>query len=107
MRSSITKLQLMVNICVSFGIEIGVTFSLLKSNCLAIYLGKIQPPSSNIQLGGISLNWSYKLRYLGISITNYYTKFFYLNEQIDKFYATIHSNKSKCGVNKDLLLLSY
>ena len=39
--SSITKLQVMVDICVSFGIEMGVTFSLLKSNCLAIYSGKI------------------------------------------------------------------
>ena len=54
--SSITKLQLMVDICVSFGIEMGVTFSLLKSNCLAINAGKIHFPSSSIQLGGISLN---------------------------------------------------
>ena len=38
---SITKLQLMVDICVSFGIEIGVTFSLLKSIYLAIHPGKI------------------------------------------------------------------
>ena len=48
MCSSITKLQLMVDICVSFGIEMGVTFSLLKSNCLAIYPGKIHFPSSSI-----------------------------------------------------------
>ena len=34
--SSITKLQLMVDICVSLGIEIGVTFNLLKSTSLAI-----------------------------------------------------------------------
>ena len=38
--SSVTKLQLMINICESFGIEMGVTFSLLKSNFLAIYPGK-------------------------------------------------------------------
>ena len=54
--SSITKLQLMVDVCVSFGIEMGVIFSLLKSNCLAIYRGKIPLPSSSIQLGGSSLN---------------------------------------------------
>ena len=36
--SSTTKLQLMVDIYVSFGIERSVTFSLLKSNCLAIYI---------------------------------------------------------------------
>ena len=42
--SFITKLQLMVDICVSFGIEMGVTFSLLKSNCLAKYPGKIHLP---------------------------------------------------------------
>ena len=59
--SSITKLQLMVDICVSFGIEMGVTFSLLKSKCLAIYPGKLHFPSSSIQLGGNSLNWSNKL----------------------------------------------
>ena len=64
--SSITKLQLMVDICVSFGIEMGVTLSLLKSNFLAIYLGKIHLPSTNIQLSGKSLNLSNKLRYLGI-----------------------------------------
>ena len=52
--SSVTKLQLMVNICVSFGIEMGVTFSLLKPNCLAIYPGKIHLPSSSIQLDGNS-----------------------------------------------------
>ena len=46
----------MVDICVSFGIEMGVTFSLLKSNCLAIYPDKMKLPSSYIQLGGNSLN---------------------------------------------------
>ena len=45
LRSSITKLQQMVYISVSFDIEMGVTFSLLKSNCLAIYPGKIHRPS--------------------------------------------------------------
>ena len=34
--SSITKLQLMVNICVPFGVEMGFIFSLLKFTCLAI-----------------------------------------------------------------------
>ena len=61
LRSSITKLQLMVDICMSFGIEMGVTFSLLKSNCLAIYPGKIHFPSSSILFDGDSLNWSNKL----------------------------------------------
>ena len=56
----------MVDICVSFGIEMGVKYSLLKSNCLAIYLGKIHLPSTNIQLSGNSLNWSTKLRFLGM-----------------------------------------
>ena len=32
--SSVNKLQLMVNISVSFGIEIGVTFSLLNSSSI-------------------------------------------------------------------------
>ena len=68
--SSITKLQLMVDICVSFGIKMGVSFSILKSSCLILYPGKIYLPSSNIQLGGNSLNRSNKLRYLGIFITN-------------------------------------
>ena len=54
--SSITKFQLMVNICATFGIEVGVTFSLLKSNCLAKYPGKIQLPSLSIQSGGNCLN---------------------------------------------------
>ena len=56
LRSSITKLQLMADICVSFGIEMVVTFSLLKSNCLVIYPGKIHFPSSSIQLDGNRLN---------------------------------------------------
>ena len=38
----------MVDICVSFGIETGVIFSLLKSNCLAIYPGKIHHLLSRI-----------------------------------------------------------
>ena len=54
--SSITKLQLIVDICVSFGCEMGVTFSLLKSNCLATYFSKIHLSSSSIQLGDNSLN---------------------------------------------------
>ena len=53
--SSITKLQLMVDICVSCGIETGIIYSLLKSNRLAKYPGKIHLPSSNIQLSGNSL----------------------------------------------------
>ena len=69
----------------SFGIKIGVSFSLLKSHCLAIYPGKIHFPSSSIQLGGNSLNMSNKLRYLGIFIINNFKNLFDLNEQIDKF----------------------
>ena len=103
--SSITKLQLMVDICVSFGIEMGVTFSLLKLNCLAIYPGKINFPSSNIQLGGNSLNWSNELRYLGIFITNNSKTLFDLNEKICKFYAAIHSIIFNCGVNKEIVAL--
>ena len=105
--SFITKLQLMVYICVSFGIEMCVTLSLLKSNCLAIYPGKIHFPLSSIQLGGNSLNWSNKLRYLGIFITNTSKNVFDLNEQIRKFYAAIHSIISNCDVTKNLLLLIY
>ena len=93
----------MVDTCVSFGIEMGVKFSFLKSNCLATYPGKIHFPSSSIQLGGNSLNWSNKLRYLGIFITNNFKNLFDLNEQIGKFYAAIHSIISICGVNKDLV----
>ena len=48
----------------------GVTFCLLKSNCLATYPRKIHLPSLSIQLGGNCLNWSNKLRFLGIFITN-------------------------------------
>ena len=97
--SSITKLQLTVDICVSFGIEMGITFSLLKSNRLAIYPGKIHLPSSSIQLGGNSLNWSNKLRHFGIFITKNSKNLFDLNELIGKFYAAIHSIISNCGVN--------
>ena len=89
----------------SFGIEMGVTFSLLKSNCLAIYPGKIHFPSSSIQLGGNSLNWSNKLRYLGIFITNNSKNLFDLNEQIGKFYAAIHSIISNSGLNKEFVAL--
>ena len=103
--SSITKLQLMVEICVSFGIEMAVKFSLLKSNCLAIYPSKIHLPSLNIQLGGNSLNWYKKLRYIGIFITNNSKNLFDLNKQIDKFYAAIHSVISNCSANKELVAL--
>ena len=54
--SFITKLQLMVDIYASFDIEMGVTFNLLKSNCLVIYPSKIDLPLSSIQLDGNSLN---------------------------------------------------
>ena len=103
--SSITKLQLMVDICVSFGMEMGVTFSLVKSNCLAIYPGKILFPSSSIQFGGNSLNWSNKLHYLSIFITNNSKNLFDLYEQIGKFYAAIHSIISNCGGNKEFVAL--
>ena len=95
----------MVDICKSFGIEMGVTFSLLKSNCLAIYPGKIHLPSSSIQLGGNSLNWSNKLFYFGSFNTNNSKHLFDLNEQIDKFYAAIHSIISNNGVNKEHVTL--
>ena len=67
--------------------------------------GKIHFPSSSIQLGGNSLNWSNKLHYLGIFISNNSKNFFDLNEQISKFYAAIRSIISNCGVNKDLVAL--
>ena len=105
MCSSITKLQLMVDICVPFGIEMGVTFSLLKSNFLAIYPGKIHFPSSSIQFGGSSLHCCNKLRYLGIFITNNSKNLFDVNDQIGKFYAAIHSIISNCGVNKEIVAL--
>ena len=82
-----------------------VTFSLLKSNCLAIYPGKIHFPSLSIQLGGIGLNWSNELCYLGNFITKNSKNLFDLNEQIGKFYAAIHSIISNCGVNKELVAL--
>ena len=103
--SSIVKLQKMVDICVSFGIEMGVTFSMLKSSCIAIYPGKILLPTSSIQLYGNSLNWSNKLRYLGIFITNNSKNLFDLNEQVGKFYAAIYSVISNCGNNKELVAL--
>ena len=53
--SSITKLQLMVDICVSFDIEMGVAFSLLESDCVVIYLDKNHFPSSSIQLSENSM----------------------------------------------------
>ena len=56
-------------------------------------------------MGGDSLNWSTKLCYLGIFITNNSKNLFNLNEQIGKFYAAIHSIISNCGVNKELVAL--
>ena len=81
------------------------TFNSLKSNCLAIFPGKIHLPSSSIQLGGKNLNWFNKLRYLCIFITSNSKNLFDLNEQIGKFYAAIHSIISNCGVNKELVAL--
>ena len=89
----------------SFCIEVGVTFSLLKSNCLVINRGKIHLPSSSIQLGSNSLKWSNKLRYLGIFISNNSKNLFDLNVQIGKFYAAIYSIISNYGVNKELVAL--
>ena len=97
----------MVGISVSFGIEMCVSFSLLKSNCLAIYPGKIHFPSLSIQLGGIGLNWSNKLCYLGNFIAKNFKNLFDLNEQIGKFYAAIHSIISNCGINKEFVALEY
>ena len=93
----------MFDICVSSGIEMGITFSLLKSNCLAKYPGKIHLPSSSILLGGNSLNWSDKLCFIGICIDNNSKNLFDLNEQIGKIYAAIHSIISYCGENKKLV----
>ena len=58
----------------------GVTFSLLKSNCLTTYPDKIHLPSSGIQLGVNNVNWSNKLRYHGIFISNNSKNLFDLNE---------------------------
>ena len=98
--SSITELQLMVDICLSFGIDMDVKFSVLKSNFLAICPGKIHLLLSCIQLGGNSLNWFNKLRFFGIFITYNSKNLFDLNEQIGKFYAAIHSIICNCSVIK-------
>ena len=94
----------MVDICVSFVIEIGATFSLLKSNFLAIYRGKFHLPSSSIQSDGSSLNWFNKLRYLGSFIINNSKNLFNLNEQVSKLYAVIHSVISDYSLNKKLIV---
>ena len=99
----------MVNYCVmiSIYIKMRVTLNLLKSNCRAIYLGKIHLPSSSIQLDCNSLNWSLSLGYV---ILQYYyynncKNLFDLNEQVVKFYATIHSFISNCVLNQELVAL--
>ena len=56
-------------------------------------------------MGGNSLNWSNKLCYLGIFITNNSKNLFDLNKQFGKFYAAIYSIISNCGVNKELVSL--
>ena len=58
-----------------------------------------------MQLGGKSLNWFNKLRYLDIFITNNSKNFFDLNEQIGKFYTAIYSIIFNCGINKELVAL--
>ena len=99
--SSIVKLHLIVDICVSFGIKMGATFSYLKSNCLAINPGKIRLALSSIQLSGNSLNRSNKLRDFGIFIIDSSKNLFNLNEQVGKFHVAIHSVVSNCGLNKE------
>ena len=78
------KLQPMVDICISFDLEMGVLFCLLKSNCLAIYPDIIHLPSS-FQLGGDSLNWSNKLCYLDVLITVNSKNFFDLKIKLVNF----------------------
>ena len=94
----------MVDICISFDLEMGVIFCLLKSYCLAIYPDIIHLPSS-FQLGGDSLNWSNKLCYLNIFITVNSKNLFDLNNKIGKFYAAIYLVISNCGLNKELVAL--
>ena len=52
-----------------------------------------------------NLNWSDKLRYLGIFIINKSKDLFDLNVQVGKFYATIHSAISNFNLNKVLVAL--
>ena len=94
--SSIRKLQSMVDICTNFGFVNGMFFGPSKSHCLAIYPGKIHIPCSDIDLNGQKLEWIDKLKYLGVYITNNFKQLFDVNEQVVKFYSSIHSMVSCC-----------
>ena len=106
MSSSILCLQLMINICLHFGIKMGITFGHAKSKCLAIYPGYgTKIPASTLCINNVNLPWVTKLRYLGVYITNNSKNIFDVSEQVQKFYGCMHSVLSHTDVNNELIIL--
>jgi hypothetical protein len=106
MSSSILCLQIMVDICVQFGIKMGITFSHAKSKCLAIYpYNSYRVPVSSLCINNVNLPWVFKLRYLGIFITNNSKQVFDVTDQISKFYGSMHSVLSHTDASNELVIL--
>jgi hypothetical protein len=106
MSSSILCLQSMINVCLQFGVKMGITFGHAKSKGLAIYPGCVnRVPVSSLSINGIDLPWVAKLRYLGVFITNNSKNVFDITEQIRKFYGSVHSILSHTDTNNELVVL--
>jgi Reverse transcriptase (RNA-dependent DNA polymerase) len=65
---SLVGLQCLVNICVEFGLNYGMSFNAVKSMCM-VFSSKewrLDPPA--IIVGGLNLTWVKMLKYLGVIV---------------------------------------
>ena len=73
---------------------------------MAYYLHKAGYISSTmLSLGEFKFSWVDKLRYLGVYFVNNPNRMLDVQEQITKFYGSVHSILTYCGINIELELL--
>jgi hypothetical protein len=101
---SVINLQKMLDCCGVVGQEIGMNFNCKKSHCMVIGPVKMQSPSP-MNINGNIIQWTDKLKYLGINIVSGVKFTIDFSETRRKFFVSVNTILSKCTYSSDVVKL--
>jgi hypothetical protein len=102
--ASVGGLQLMLDMCASYGVNNNILFNYKKSVCLKV--GKFPSEEiSRLYLGDMELNWVNSIKYLGVMLTDGPVLSVDTRYMKRRFYASCNSVLNRCkSVNEDVKL---
>ena len=101
---SVITLQKMLDCCGLVGQEIELNFNCKKSQCMVIGPIKMQTPLP-MNINDNIIQWTDKLKYLGISIVSGVKFTIDFSETRRKFFVSVNTILSKCKYSSDLVKL--